>query len=78
VADAWDIDFVTRLWERAIEGASPLACEEALEVDAWQVRRCLARWLEEASLLPRRTDHSRGRASFPANDPFMRTVRPLS
>ena len=53
VANGWDIDLVTRLWERAIEGASPLACEEALGVDAWQVRRCLAQWLEDASLLPR-------------------------
>jgi hypothetical protein len=53
VATEWDIDLVTRLWERASEGASPLACEEALGVDAWQVRRCLAHWLEDASLLPR-------------------------
>jgi hypothetical protein len=52
VADEWDIDLVTRLWERAIEGASPLACEETLGVDAWQVRRCLAQWLEDASLAP--------------------------
>ncbi len=48
-----DVDFVMRLWEHAIEGASPLACEEALEADAWQVRRCLAQWLEDASLLRR-------------------------
>ena len=53
VANEWDIDLVTRLWERATGGESPLACEEALGVDAWQVRRCLAHWLEDASLLPR-------------------------
>jgi hypothetical protein len=53
VADEWDIDVVTSLWERATGGASPLACEEALGVDAWQVRRCLAHWVEDASLLPR-------------------------
>ena len=53
VANEWDIDVVTSLWERATGGASPLACEEALGVDAWQVRRCLAHWLEDASLLTR-------------------------
>jgi hypothetical protein len=53
VADEWDIDLVTRLWERTVAGASPRACEDALGADAWEVRRCLARWLEDASLLPR-------------------------
>ena len=53
VANEWDIDLVTSLWERAVGGASPLACEEALGVDSWQVRRCLAHWLEDASLLSR-------------------------
>ena len=38
---------------RATGGASPLDCEEALGVDAWEVRRCLVHWLEDASLLPR-------------------------
>jgi hypothetical protein len=60
VADAWDIDLVIRLWERATEGESPRSCEEALGVDAWQVRRCLAHWLEDASLHPRRGTARRG------------------
>jgi hypothetical protein len=53
VANEWDIDLVTSLWVRATGGASPLDCEEALGVDAWEVRRCLVHWLEDASLLPR-------------------------
>jgi hypothetical protein len=45
-----DIDLITTLWEKALGGAAPRDCEGLLEVDAYRVRRCLARWVEEGAL----------------------------
>ena len=67
VANEWDIDLVTRLWERASAGASARDCEEALGADAWEVRRCLAHWLEDASLQNASTGlHGASAHGFPA------------
>jgi hypothetical protein len=47
-----DIDLLTTVWEKAVGGATPRDCEGGLAFDAYRVRRCLARWVEEGALRP--------------------------
>ncbi len=45
-------EVVAAIWTRAVAGASPMECERALAVDAFQIRRLFEHWLEESALRP--------------------------
>jgi hypothetical protein len=45
-----DVEFLRGVWSRASKGTSPAACEAALPVDSYRVRRLYAHWLESGAL----------------------------
>jgi hypothetical protein len=45
-----DIDLVISLWEKVVEGTTPLECERTLAADAYRIRRCLVEWVEDGAL----------------------------
>jgi hypothetical protein len=50
VPDGGDPQLARQVWQRASVGAPPSACEEALAVDAFQIRRLFEHWVAEGSL----------------------------
>ena len=55
-----DIDLVISLWEKVVEGTTPLECERTLAADAYRVRRCLVGWVEDGALRLRPPDGRSG------------------
>lgn len=51
VPDGGDPQLARQVWQRASVGAPPSACEEALAVDAFQIRRLYEHWVAEGSLV---------------------------
>ncbi len=47
-----DAAFLRTVWTRVLAGATAAACESALPVDPYRVRRLLAHWVEEGALQP--------------------------
>jgi hypothetical protein len=45
-----DPRFAHEVWEKALEGATPLECEAAFRTDSYRVRRLLAHWVHEGAL----------------------------
>ncbi len=52
VPDGGDPQLARQVWQRASVGAPPAACEQALAVDAFQIRRLYEHWVAEGSLVP--------------------------
>lgn len=50
--DEADQEMLQRLWKKLAAGATAMMCEEAVAVDSFRIRRCLAHWLEEGALAP--------------------------
>jgi hypothetical protein len=61
VPDGGDPQIARQVWERASVGAPPSACESALALDAFQIRRLYEHWVAEGSLVPQdgKADDSR-------------------
>jgi len=58
VPDGGDPQLARQVWQRASVGAPPAACEAALAVDAFQIRRLYEHWVAEGSLVPEKPPNS--------------------
>jgi hypothetical protein len=58
VPDGGDPQLARQVWQRASVGAPPSACEAALAVDAFQIRRLYEHWVAEGSLVPEKPENS--------------------